>query len=294
MLIHSVNGVYLIENTPFLTLTEEAITTEVKAPERINQENLGVKITADKFFVLDVDSGMVLMEKNSNIPQPIASITKLMTALVILDQEPDWQLSVEMIKADETKGAYPHIYRGEEILFIDLWKSALIASDNNSIMAMVRTLDLSEDEFVELMNLKAEEIKLYNTEFDDPTGLSELNTSTATDVAKLIYYTMQRNEIRESVIQGNYKFPIQNSKKTRRITTTDILIDSFLNSTKYGYEFIGGKTGYIPEAGYCLAVQVTKDEHPVIVVVLNSDTINTRFQDTKVLTDWVFTNYEWR
>ena len=201
--------------------------------------------------------------------------------------------TIFLTRADETEGANPHIYRGEEVRFIDLWKSALISSDNNSIMAMVRSLGFSRTEFVDLMNKKAQELKLYNTEFSDPTGLDPRNTSTATDVARLIYLAMKKNEIRETVIQNSYSFSILNSQKNRRIKTTDVLINSFLNSRDYGYELVGGKTGFLPEAGYCLSVEVSHLDKPVIFVVLNSSDINARFQDTKILADWVFNNYKW-
>lgn len=295
LLINSTNGFYQIENEPFLTLEKDKdnILKSVIVPKRINLENVGVKITADKYLVLDVSSGKVLAEKNSNIEQPIASITKIMTALVILDQNPNWQQKVFLTAADETVGASPHIYRGEEVRFIDLWKSGLIASDNNSIMAMVRVLGLSREEFVQLMNLKAKQLGLYNSHFSDPTGLDVGNTSTATDVARLIYLAMKNDDIRETVIQESYSFKILNSKKTRKVTNTDILISSFLNNERYGYKLIGGKTGFLNEAGYCLAVEVSHEDKPVIIVVLNSDDINARFQDTKVLADWVFNNYQW-
>ncbi len=262
-------------------------------PERINQENVGVVVNADKFVAIDVNSGKVLLQKNSNVQQPIASITKLMTTLVILDQKPNWQMPVEMLEQDETVGAYPHIYRGEEVLFIDLWKAALVTSDNNAIKAMIRALGFRESQFVSLMNMKAKDLQMYNSKFADPTGLNENNISTALDVSRLVHNAMRENEIRESVLQGKYEFNILNNKKLRKIYNTDILVDSFLNSPKYGYELIGGKTGYLPEAGYCLSVEIKQNENQVLIVVLNSDNINSRFYDVKVIADWVYSNYSW-
>ncbi len=284
------SGNFFVESATFFPLT--ATINQEKAPEKINPDNVGVKITADKFFVVDVESGKVLLENNSNIRQPIASITKLMTAMVILDLRPDWKKVVTMLPVDETVGARPHLYRGEEIKFVDLWKAALISSDNNAIMAMVRSLGFTRAEFVELMNAKARELNLYNTIFADPTGLDIGNLSTAHDVAKLVHNALKYNEIRESVVSGKDEIEILN-KKNRTIYNTDILIDSFLNNKQYGYELIGGKTGFLPEAGYCLAVQVMNMNNQVMIVVLNSQTIETRFQDTKILADWVFTNYQW-
>ena len=263
-------------------------------PVRINPENIGVQVTAKRFAVIDAGSGALLFQKDSNLRQPIASITKLMTALVILEKKPVWQKPVQMEKEDETSGAFPHIYRGEEVRFVDLWKSALISSDNNAIKAMIRALELKENEFVGLMNNKARGLGMANTNFTDATGLSEMNFSSAADVAILIHAALQKNEIRESVLQPQYEFAILNSKKKRKIFNTDILVKSFLNDERYGYELIGGKTSYLDEAGYCLGVKISHENHSVIIVVLASATAADRFQDVKAIADWVFSNYRWK
>lgn len=289
LLLSPVNSAYLSDNLFFDMGKAEA----TAVPIRINPENIGVKVSAMRYAAIDADSGKLLLQKDINAPQPLASITKLMTAIVILDSKPDWQKIVELTTADETVGAYPHIYRGEQVKFIDLWKNALIASDNNSILAMVRSLGFSTGQFAGLMNAKAQELQMYNSEFKDPTGLSEKNISTALDVSRLVYNAMKKNEIRESVLQGEYKFKILNNKKSRKIHNTDVLVSSFLNDKSYGYELIGGKTGYLPEAGYCLAASIKKDNRNVIIAVLDSGTIADRFQDVKVIADWVFSNYQW-
>lgn len=266
---------------------------EKSIPIKINPENIGVKVSAKRFVAIDLDSGQLLLQKDSNLRQPIASITKLMTALVMLDQQPNWQLEVTLKKEDETFGAFPHIYRGERVRFIDLWKFALVASDNNSILAMIRALGFSEGEFVELMNKRADELGMALTDFSDPTGLSDKNLSTALDVARLLQAAMQKNEIRESVLQPSYSFKILNSKRKNKVNNTDVLVGSFLNDNQHGYELIGGKTGYLDEAGYCLGVIITRDGHRVLIVVLNSQTISDRFQDVKAIADWIYSNYQW-
>lgn len=282
-----------MENEQRVFLTPE-IQYSDDIPIRVNEQNIGVEITAEKYVAIDVDTGLVLIENQAQLKQPIASITKLMTAMVILDLRPNWNKTVVMTAGDETSGAYPHLYRGEEVTFFHLWKAALISSDNNAILAMVRSLGVSETDFVIMMNDKAKQLKLYNTKFADPTGLDPANVSTATDVAKMVYAALQHNEIRESVLQSEYSFDILNNEKKRRIVNTDILLESFLNSEQFGYELIGGKTGFLPEAGYCLAVEIKYEDKSVMFVALNSDTITDRFQDTKVLADWVFKNYLWK
>lgn len=289
MLFNPVSGDYIADRAFFDVTKEESR----PAPERINPENVGVKVTAERYVAIDLNSGKILLQQNVDSAQPIASITKLMTAMVILDENPDWDMVVKMAESDETYGAFPHLYRGEEILFEHLWQAALVSSDNNSIMAMIRALGMSRVEFVEKMNQKAGELDMYHTRFEDPTGLSENNLSTALDVSRLLHNAMREDKIKETVLQGKYSFEVLNNNKKRNLHNTDILIDSFLNQSKYGYELIGGKTGYLPEAGYCLAVEIINEGHPVAIIVLNSETIESRFQDVKVIADWVFNNYEW-
>lgn len=267
--------------------------SSVSAPIRINPENVGLEATAEKYVAIDVTSGKILIQKNVDSVQPIASITKLMTALVVLDNVKDWNKTVEMNQADETYGAFAHIYRGEQVSFEDLWNAALISSDNNSIMAMIRALGFSKEEFVTKMNAKAKELQMYNTNFSDPTGLSVENQSTALDISRLLYTALNQEKIQSTVTKNKESFKILNNSKTRTVTSTDILLDSFLNRKQYGYQLVGGKTGYIPEAGYCLTVEIEKEKHSVIITVLNSNSIENRFQDVKVIADWVFNNYSW-
>ena len=296
ILLNPLSNVYPVDK-PFFdsaTLLRSVRNNQKESmPIKINSENIGVKVSAKRFAAIDLASGQLLLQKDSNLRQSIASITKLMTALVILDQKPDWQKEVVLNKDDETIGAFAHIYRGEQVRFIDLWKSALVASDNNSITAMIRALGISRDQFVTLMNRKADELNMDYTDFSDPTGLNERNLSTALDVARLLQNAMQKNEIRESVLQPDYSIKILNSKRKSKINNTDVLVGSFLNDQKHGYELIGGKTGYLDEAGYCLAVIITKDGRPVLIVVLNSASIQDRFQDVKAIADWIYSNYEW-
>jgi len=173
LLINGTGNVYFADR-PFFNVEK---IDEAAAPKRINMENVGVDVAAKRFVAIDVNSGKLLLQKDSNLRQPIASITKLMTTLVILEMKPDWNSEVEMQKADETVGAFPHLYRGEQVKFVDLWKAALVASDNNAIKAMIRGLGMSEVDFVAKMNVKAETFEMINSDFADPTGLSELNLS---------------------------------------------------------------------------------------------------------------------
>ena len=92
---------------------------------------------------------------------------------------------------------------------------------------------------------------MFNSTFADPTGLSPENISTAFDLSKLIFEAMNKEKISQAVMKSDHFVEIIGQKKPRRLFDTDILLDSFLNEKKYGYSFLGGKTGYLPAAGYC-------------------------------------------
>jgi len=268
--------------------------SETSGPQKIENNNLGVELTASNFLIKDIKSNKILFGKDYDQPRPIASITKLMTAMVFIDTEPDWGKEVILEERDETNGAYPHIYRGEKITVSDLFNAMLISSDNNSAKALVRSTEMSEKLFVKKMNNKAKELGLKNTKFYDVIGLSPGSISTSEEVASLLMAALENDIIAKSISQKAYSFSILNSEKSRNVTATNKLIESFLNSEKEGYEIIGGKTGFLPEAGGCLAIVVEKDGHKIISVVLGSSNYETRFHDTKALVDWTFLNYEWR
>ncbi|MFZ5364826.1 MAG: D-alanyl-D-alanine carboxypeptidase family protein [Patescibacteria group bacterium] len=262
-------------------------------PQKIQNGNMGVKLTASNFIAKDVESGAILYSSGENEQTPLASLTKLMTALVFSDTNPEWQSQIELTQKDETDGAYPHVYRGEKVTIENLFNSMLISSDNNSAEALVRSTGLSSEKFVERMNMLAANNDLKQTHFVDPTGLSAENVSSAADVARLLELAVLNDDIRKALSHKTYSFDILNSNKIRKIYTTNQLLDSFLNSEKSGYAIIGGKTGFLPEAGGCLAVMIEKDGRRIISVVLGSSNYDTRFQDTKALVDWVFLNYQW-
>ena len=264
-------------------------------PEKNPESNsLGVKITAKSAVVVDSKTGAVLFEKNKEEVRSIASITKLMSALVFLDNNPGWEKTTVMQASDERSGGFFHVFRDEEISIKDLYNVGLVASDNNAIIALSRVSGLSEEEFVEEMNRKALVLGLSNTKFVDPTGLAPENVSTAMEIAKMLNYALSKKEIRDVLLLPEYDFIVVNNLRKVNVKNTDILLDSYLNDKSLGYKIIGGKTGYLDEAGFCLTMAVSKDSREVIGVVLGSDTIDLRFQELKGIVTWVFDNYIWK
>lgn len=255
------------------------------------RESLGIEISGRSGIVVDVHTGTVLYSKEGHLQRPIASITKLMTALVFLDHNPGWEKEMVMLPADERVGAAAKIYRGEAVTVSDLFYASLVSSDNNATIALMRSTGLSESEFVRLMNEKSTEIGLKNTVFVEPTGLDQRNVSTALDISYLLYHSLQDPFIADATTRSVYSFDILNNEKTRNVYATDRLLDSYLNSS---YTIKGGKTGFTYDAGSCLGIQIEdKDGNELIVVVLGSNNNQTRFTEVKALTEWTYDNFTW-
>ena len=264
---------------------------EQSAPQRIYTDYLDVKTTAQSIVAVDVQSGKILYQKNPEEIRSIASITKLMTALVFLDHNPGWQKEFHTIAADRRNGNVIYLNTGEILTIKNLFYTALVASDNDAIMALARSTGLTEAEFIAKMNDKAESLGLGQTKFVEPTGLKSENKSTAGDVAKLLNYVLKNEEILKVTSTDSYEFEVfdkvKNKSRTVKLKNTDHLLNSYLN-------VIGGKTGFLEEAGYCLAVKIKgKENQEIIVVVLGSQSNYDRFQDVKAISDWVFENYKW-
>lgn len=266
---------------------------EPRAPQKkADSKSLGIETTARSALVFDRDAGEILFEKNSRDKISLASLTKLMTALVVLDENPDWDKTIKLVRADDRDGGIVYARSPEVVTVNDLFQMTLVGSVNNAAMALVRSTGITSEGFVAKMNAKAGELGLKNTIFADPTGLMPENQGTARDVAKLLAGAMEKEEIKKAVIQKKYVFNPVGSEKTYYVKSTDELLWSFLNEAPYA--FVGGKTGYIEESGYNLAVEVERDGHRVVIVVLGSASAEDRFREIKGLADWTFENYQWQ
>lgn len=286
-----------IEKTPVVVEWQRLPDASLKIPKPPTKkiidgkESLGLQVTAKSAIVVDAASGKVLFNKDLDTKTPIASITKLMTALVFLDYNPGWNTVVTLEERDERVGATPRIYRGETVTVKDLFYSSLVSSDNNSTIALVRTSGLSESEFVQKMNEKALSLDLDNTDFVDATGLDSGNKSTALDISRLVYYALRSEEISHATTRPAYQFTVANNNKRRTVYTTDRLLESYIHEK---YNIRGGKTGFTNEAGSCLGVSVEGEQgQEIIVVVLGSQDNQYRFHEVKGLTQWAFDNYNW-
>ena len=247
-------------------------------------------LTASSGAVLLVKSNTFLYEKDSAKQQPIASLTKMMTALVFLDHNPGFDKEYVVSKDDNVVGGKNNLFTGDTVKVQDLWNTSLIASDNGATMALAHSTGLSDKEFAAAMNEKALRLGLFNTSFVEPTGLSDKDVSTARDIARLAKEALSHDELKKTTTQKDYNFVTKEGRE-KKISSTDNLL---YTGSDPKISLLGGKTGYTEGAGYCFVgkfIDGRQDE--IISVVLNSNGKNDRFAETQNLVDWVFTNFNW-
>jgi len=248
-----------------------------------------LEVSAESAVVFDAETDSILFQKDIHKLWPIASITKLMTALVFLDVNPGWDEIYRLKREDRREGGLIHIFTGEKMTVKDLFYSSLVGSENTATAALASAVGLTEGEFVAKMNEKAAALGLENTFFYDMVGLKE-NYSTAYEIALFARIALNNEEIRKAALSKNYQFATIEGRK-KFIVNTDDLIDFF---PKNGIELKGGKTGYNGKSGYCFAGDfVNHENREIITVVLGANDILSRFEETKKLVDWVYENYRW-
>lgn len=262
-----------------------------RAPVKIQPNSVGVVTSAVSALVLDRATKSVLFQKNIDEPRSIGSITKLMTALVFLQSGVDLQEQVQLVPDDLRSGGVQHLSLGDTYTVQDILYASLVSSDNTATAALARLSHLSPGDFVARMNEEAAEIGMRHTQFMDPTGLSSKNQSVVEDLARL-FDEAGKNPLIQQITQ-TAKTSIQGgSGRAYEIVNTDELLTSFVNEPPYKIE--ASKTGFLPEAGYCLGVVFShQGEQQIIVVVLGSETDAERFQDVKALTAWAYETYQW-
>ncbi len=262
-----------------------------RGPKKIDPDRLGVLTDAPSVFVRDVDSGVELSARNVDVERPIASITKLMTALVVLEH-PNFSFSdrATVLRSDVREGGRWYIRFGDDVSMEDLFTVMLVASGNNEALALVRELGMTERDFVAAMDEKALALGMRHTQFEDPVGLSANNRSTARDVAILLDEALKHPEIASRMRLSEVEITSA-TDNTYSIDSTDKLLSSFINRDPF--TVVGGKTGLTDEAGACLIVRVERDGHPIDVIVLGASHPEARFTDVKALSSWVFDVYSW-
>ena len=244
-------------------------------------ESHKLQLRSEAAVVLDTKKGEVLFEKNIETELPIASLTKLMSALVFLENNPNLYNTITITTADTRGSGRSPLRAGETFTLRDLMHASLMSSSNRATRALARAADLSPLEFVSRMNRKAKELSLENTLFCEPTGLDENNISTALDCAKLLYFALQDSVIASILSKTTYEFvSLDKGKRRHRIGSTNKLLFSSLNVK-------GGKTGYNGASGWCLGTMVEgEDGKEMVAVILDAPTKHTRFKEIRSIVEW--------
>jgi D-alanyl-D-alanine endopeptidase (penicillin-binding protein 7) len=260
-------------------------------PRKKDPNRLGVATSGKSVFLADVGSGGVLYTKDPHTVRPIASLTKLMTAIVIMESPNKLEGNLTFEEQDFDHEGKPVFQVGETFSRKDAFRTLLVGSVNASGNALARTSGLTREEFIARMNEKAKELDLTSFRFVEPTGLRAENQGNAADVAALITIALRYPEIR-AVLDNPVADIKTQAGKPYRIDSTNLLLSTYLN--KSPFKIIGAKTGSLPEAGFNMA-QVTRDGqgHEVVAVLLGSDNHFSRYRDIKVLTGWAFDAYQW-
>ena len=279
-LITLISALFQTLIVPGLPPVSSTITPTVK--ERSTTPALAVASA----FLMDTGAGSILHESKADVQRPIASITKLMTALIVLENNPRWQAQVTFESRDQRNGDISRMIPGENIAVADAWNLMLMASSNDAAALLVRTVFGSEGKFVETMNQKARALGLKRTRFADPTGLAAQNISTAREVAALARMAMSYPEIRNATSRSSYVLTPQ-GKPARKITSTNQLLYWFKPP---GIAGLGGKTGHIEESGYNLVFLAGRGNYELTGVILGAPDDSARFEEMSDLMQWGFEN----
>ncbi len=245
--------------------------------------------SARHIVVRDSGTGQMLFGKAAYEPWPMASVTKLLSALVLLDVP----LNFASTTITALDGAPDNdVAIGATYEIKDLWNAGLISSSNRAVLSMVDSTGLGRAEFVLRMNTKARQLGMTGTQVFEPTGLDARNHSTAADIAVLLAEALRKPEILNSVRQTTYDLAAVNGLYRKQIKTTDWLLSGTV--ANFGLELVGGKTGYIPESGYNFAAETVSSTHHVVVVVLGADSIDARFTEARRAAEWAYQNVSWK
>src|SRR6516164_673903 len=232
-------------------------------------------------LVLDLSNSSVLYSRHSDVALPIASITKLMTALVVMEagQPLDEMLAVSGDDRSSGKGAFSRLSPGTALSRGELMHLALMASENRAAHALGRNYPGGVEACVVAMNAKARELGMTSAHFVEPTGLSDENVASPEDLSKLVMAAAKVAEIRDYSTDSD--FTVRVGRHQVRYRNTDSLV------SKPDWNIVVQKTGYIHEAGRCLVMQTVIDDRPMVIVLLNSYGKRTRVADARRVRRWV-------
>lgn len=254
-----------------------------------------VSVNAESAILVEVSTGRIIYEKNSTKQMFPASTTKMMTAILVIENcnlQDTVTISETALQNIPSGYVTCDISAGEEIAVNDLLYALMLPSANDAAFALAEHVAGTVDAFADMMNNKAREIGCKDTHFVNPNGIHDSKQyTTAYDLYLIAKYCMQNETFRNIVSTKEYTLPATNkhAEADRSFVTTNDLIKP--EKTNYYKTATGIKTGHTSMAGYCLVSESSREGLDFISVVLNSETDNKRFQDTVTLFDYGYDNY---
>lgn len=258
-----------------------ALTAQAAGFERVNHGKLP-QLGSAIAMIYDEQTAQPVYSKNINTVVPIASITKLMTAMVILDARLplDEPITITREDRDRLKGTKSRLKDGMTLTRGDLLTLAIMASENRAASALARTYPGGKPVLVAMMNAKARELGMEDTHFEGPVGLHSENVSTAKDLVKMVLAAQSYDHIQQASTQSRHVVKL-NARQSLRYGNTNPLVRS------RNWDIGLSKTGYISEAGRCLVMQAKLSDRPTVIVLLDSWGKNTRVGDANRIKSWM-------
>jgi D-alanyl-D-alanine endopeptidase (penicillin-binding protein 7) len=246
-----------------------------------SQPRSNPNLRSNAFYILDESGSRVLAARNEGVAAPIASITKLMTTLVVLDagQSMDEMISITRDDVRETAGSNSRLAPGASLSRADLMHLALMSSENRAAHALCRTYPGGTQACVHAMNAKARSLGMTSARFVEPTGLSSSNVSSPVDLVKLVRAAAANPTIRKYSTDPDHTVYVKG--RPLEFRSTNSLVDHA------DWQVTVQKTGYNAEAGRCLVMQTIIDGRNVVIVLLNSWGKLTRIGDANRIRDWI-------
>ncbi len=244
-----------------------------------------LRLSSANVLVLDAAADRQIYAKAADEVTPIASVTKLMTAMVVLDaqQSLDETLDIDMGDFDFLKGSHSRLRMGSALSRREMLRLALMSSENRAASSLARHYPGGTRAFVDAMNFKAASLGMSHTHYSDPTGLSADNVSTAKDLAKLVQAAADYALIREFTTTPSYMVEVPSTGQTLGFNNSNALIKS------QEWDIRLQKTGYIREAGKCVVMLVNIASKPFVIVLLDSIGKYTRIADAQRVKHWLET-----
>jgi serine-type D-Ala-D-Ala endopeptidase (penicillin-binding protein 7) len=262
-----------------------AVRAKIEKPASGSSKSAYPQLASSSAMVVDATTGQTIFVKNADQTRPIASITKLMTAMVVLDANPSMQEMVVVSDddVDYLKHTHSRLPVGTKLPRYDMLRLALMSSENRAASSLSRSYPGGKPAFIKAMNNKATQLGMSHTRFYDATGLTPGNVSTAEDLVKMVRAASLYTLIHEFTTTPNREVAIRPNGTPLQYKNTNVLVRELADDWNISIS----KTGYTQEAGRCLVMMATVANRKAVMVMLDSEGKLSPVGDANRLKDWI-------